>query len=232
LRVLFSQNCEIEDLGIYEQYFIENNISLDIVHSYQERLPSNTNYDALIIGGTPDSAYHRTKHPYLKDVYQFITKAVKNGKPCFGICCGAQLLAIVLGGNAYRNRVMEIGCYELTLTPDGVNDPLMNGFPKRFPVFQWHGDTFEVPSGARLLVSGKQCTNQLFRYNNNVGILFHFEVSADEVKKWAEKYSNELAEIGKTIDQVMEECRIHEKEMKEFAYLLMSNYLNIVTNRL
>jgi GMP synthase-like glutamine amidotransferase len=209
---------------------MKNNISLDIVHSYLERLPSDMNYDALIIGGTPDSVCHLNKYPYLKNVYQFLTKAVKNGKPCFGICCGAQLLAIVLGSNIYRNRVMEIGCYKVTITSDGVNDLLMKGFPKRFPVFQWHGDAFEVPGGARLLVTGKQCRNQLFRYYNNVGILFHLEISAEGVKKWAEKYSNELSEFGKTIDQVVEECRVHETKMKEFAYLLMSNYLNMVTN--
>lgn len=232
MRVLFLQNCEIEKLGIYEQYFFENNISIKTVHTYQEQLPLNTNYDFLIIGGTPDSALHKDKYPYLKDVYQYITKAVKNAIPCFGICCGAQLLATVLGSNVYRNQVMEIGCYKVRMTSDGVNDPLMSGLPRSFPVFQWHGDAFEVPNGAKLLITGKKCANQLFRYGYNVGILFHFEVTAKEAKKWAKKYSQELSEIGKTMDQVVKECRIYEQKMKQYAYLLMSNYIDLITNRI
>ncbi len=231
MRVLFIQNCEIENLGMYEQYFIENNISINIVHSYREKLPPYTNYDFLIIGGTPDSALEIDNYNYLKELFQYLTEAINKGKPCFGICCGAQLLTIILGSNVFKNAVMEIGCYKVTLTSDGINDPLMEGFPKSFPVFQWHGDAFDVPKGTKLLISGEQCTNQLFRYGKNVGILFHFEVSANETKKWAKKYSNELSEIGKTIDQVFEECRIHEKKMKQYAYLLMSNYIKLIFDR-
>jgi len=35
------------------------------VHPYQESLPDPTDYGMLLIGGTPDSAYNRSKVPYL-----------------------------------------------------------------------------------------------------------------------------------------------------------------------
>lgn len=229
MKTLFIQNCEIEKLGFYENVLRENNISLDIIYSYKESLPPLRNYNFLIIGGTPDSAYDKKNFPYLNAVFQYIIEAVKNEKPCFGICCGAQLLAMVLGKNVFRNDVMEIGCCDVTKTLEGKNDPLLKQFPKNFTVFQWHGDTFEIPTGAKLLATGEQCTNQLFRFGKHVGIQFHLEVSADEAEIWANNYIKELAEVGKTIHPVVEECKSNEQKMKELAYLLMENYINLIT---
>lgn len=229
MKTLFIQNCAIEKLGFYEYYLRENNISLDIVQSFQEPLPSFTNYDFLIIGGTPDSAYNKHNYPYLNNVFKYMTEAVENEKPCFGICCGAQLLAMVLGANVFRNKVMEIGCYDVTKTPDGENDPLLSQFPQNFTVFQWHGDTFEIPNKANLLATSELCTNQLFRFGKQVGVQFHLEVSASEARIWAENYSDELAQMDKTKNQVVEECKTHEQTMKNYAYLLMDNYIKLIT---
>jgi GMP synthase (glutamine-hydrolysing) len=229
MKTLFIQNCAIEKLGFYEDYLRETNISLDIVQPYKELLPSFTNYDFLIIGGTPDSAYNKHNYPYLNEVFQYMVEAIKNDKPCFGICCGAQLLALVLGANVFRNNVMEIGCYNVVKTNDGVVDPLLHKFPSTFKVFQWHGDTFEIPTGANLLATSEQCTNQLFRFGKHVGVQFHLEVSAKETRIWAEKYSDELKQVGKTKNQVVDECKTHEQTQKEHAYLLMENYINLIT---
>ena len=229
MKILFIQNCAIEKLGFYEDYLRVNNISLDIVQPFKEPLPSFTNYDFLIIGGTPDSAYNKHNYSYLNDVFQYMFEAVENEKPCIGICCGAQLLAMVLGVNVFQNNVMEIGCYDVAKTNDCENDPLLHKFPATFKVFQWHGDTFEIPAKANLLATSELCTNQLFRFGKHVGVQFHLEVSAKEAQIWAEKYFDELAKVGKTIDQVVEECKTHEQTMKKHTYFLMDNYINLIT---
>jgi GMP synthase (glutamine-hydrolysing) len=150
-------------------------------------------------------------------------------KPCFGICCGAQLLAQLLGARVGRCEQMEIGGYQVRLTPAGREDPLLDGFPPCFPVFHWHGDTFDVPDGAELLVEGELCRNQLFRRGNVVGVQFHLEVTCEEAETWADVYAGELAGAGKSKAQVSAECRERQPEMEVLAARLLGNFLEIIS---
>lgn len=52
-------------------------------------------------------------------------------------------------------------------------------------VFQWHGDTFDLPQGAVRLASSELYPNQAFRYSRKVYALqFHIEVTPEIVQKW------------------------------------------------
>ena len=52
-------------------------------------------------------------------------------------------------------------------------------------VFQWHGDTFDLPSGAVRLASSDLYPNQAFRYADRVYALqFHIEVTPKIVFDW------------------------------------------------
>jgi GMP synthase-like glutamine amidotransferase len=124
---------------------------------------------------------------------------------------------------------MEIGAYEVRLTEDGSVDPLLRGFPPRFPVFHWHGDTFGIPRGATLLVQGRDCRNQMFRKAKVVGVQFHLEVASPEAEIWANEYVDELAAFGKGKDEVVAECRERDQQMKVLAQRLLGNFLKIAT---
>ncbi len=228
MRILILQNCEYETLGQYEHYLHKTGANCDVVHTYRKYPPAPTGYDMLLIGGTPDSAYHRSALPYLTRVYEAIGSALDAKIPCFGVCCGAQLLAELIGGSVYRNPEMEIGCYQVTLTSAGKTDPLLAGFPVHFPVFHWHGDTFTMPPGASLLAEGEKCRNQLFRYDNVVGVQFHLEVATREAKIWTHQYSNELTNVTKTGEIVVAECEAHESEMQMLAARLIQNYMGLI----
>ncbi len=123
---------------------------------------------------------------------------------------------------------MEIGGYEVRLTPRGLEGPALDGFPPTFPVFQWHGDTFEIPPGADLLVEGDDCLNQMFRKGNVRGIQFHLEVTHVEAGKWADQYASELKIFGKTRDEIVQECREREDEMGNLTGLLVRNFLALM----
>ena len=228
MKILILQNCEYETLGTYERCLVDSGMTCDVVHTYQESLPDPQNYSMLLIGGTPDSAYDRSKVPYLAQVYETLTNAVNAKIPCFGVCCGAQLLAEIIGGRVYRNPEMEIGGYRVTLTPDGRGDPLLEGFPQKFPVFHWHGDTFDLPPQASLLARGEKCNNQLFRYGAVAGVQFHLEVTSTEARQWALRYADELSHVGKSPEQVVAECEDFESEMLDLAVRLMQNYLTLI----
>jgi GMP synthase-like glutamine amidotransferase len=224
-KILAIQNCEIEGFGLYERYFAAREIDYDIVHAYRDQLlPSSTAFDAIFIGGTPISAYSAHEHPFLQAEIAYLEQALNAGKPCFGICCGAQILAQILGARVGRCEHMEIGGYQVHLTPPGRRDALLDGFPTQFPVFHWHGDTFEVPGGAELLVQGERCRNQLFRWDHVVGAQFHLEVTCQQAATWADTYAGELTKVGKSKEQIIAECRERQPEMARLATRLLDNF--------
>jgi GMP synthase (glutamine-hydrolysing) len=228
MRVLAIQNCLVEGFGFYEQVLQDRGIDCQVVHAYRdESLPKFKEFNAILIGGTPISAYTVHAHPFLQAEYEYLTRAVLTGKACLGICCGAQILAQILGARVHRCKQMEIGVYEVRLTETGQNDRLLEGFPPHFPVFHWHGDTFEIPAGASLLVEGEGCRNQMFRWGKVVGVQFHLETSSSEVGIWADEYRDELVSSGKGRAGVLAECRAREQEMNTLAARLVVNFLEM-----
>jgi len=186
-------------------------------------------YDVFIVGGTPISAYEIHRHNFLKKEWRYLKKVVKLNKPYFGICFGGQILARLLGAKVRRNKVMEIGGYDVKLTSDGRKSCFFKDFPAEFPVFHWHGDTFDVPKGAKPLVEGEDCKNQSFIYKNALALQFHLETTTKDAEEWARKYADEMARVNKTRNQVVDECRVREEVMGKLAYKLLGNFL-ITTN--
>ncbi len=229
MRFLGLQNCEVEGWGLYEAFLSELQVRFDSFHAYRgDPLPSPAGYDAILVGGTPISAYALEKHPFLVAEAEYIRSAIGAGKPCLGICFGAQLMAKVLGADVRRAGRKEIGVYELELAPAGKADPLLESFPQRFPAFQWHGDTFELPAGAELLVTGADCRNQAFRWGKAVGVQFHLEIAPGEAAAWARAYPDELRQFGKTSQELLSEVQAHERQMAGLARQFLTNFTSIL----
>jgi GMP synthase (glutamine-hydrolysing) len=225
METLVIQNCPTEDIGLYEGYLQDSGIAYHVHHAYTgKEFPPAECFEAFVVGGTPISIYDAHKHDSLKKEMVYLKAVVKRDKPYLGICAGAQLLAKLLGAEVRRNPVMEIGSYNVKLTTAGKKHKFFAGFPDTFPVFQWHGDTFDIPNGGRLLVEGTDCQNQAFSYSNSLGLQFHLEVTSQSASKWADEYRNELKQVGKTKRQVVNEYKIIEKQTRELAYKLINNF--------
>ena len=231
MKILAIQNCSAEGFGCYERYLLAWGIEVRVVHAYRDDpLPAVNGVDAILVGGTPISAYVAHEHAFLRRECEYLRLAMMADKACFGICCGGQVLAQLLGASVGKCAQKEIGGYEVWLTDAGQRDGVLNGFPARFPVFHWHGDTFAVPDGGELLVEGEGCRNQMFRRGNVIGVQFHLEVTSREAGVWAEEYADELAACGKTRADVIRECQEREEEMVALAGVLMENFLKLATN--
>jgi len=231
MKVLIIQNDAVENLGLYQRSLEENGKGLEVFHAYKiksnERFPPIDEYDALIIGPTPISANDYGKHPFLVKEWELFSDIIGSGKPILGVCCGGQLLAKYLGANVTKSPKREVGGYEVELTEIGKNDPLFAGFPSSFPVFQWHRDMFEIPSGGSMLVKGDPCPIQAFGWRNVRGVIFHLEIDRREAERWADAYSAEIGEVGKTREQVLRECIEREPQMKALARRLMDNFMGL-----
>ncbi len=147
------------------------------------------------------------------------------GKPVLGICFGAQLLAKLLGAPVRRNPVTEIGTHPVRLTAAGRSDPLFQGFPKTFPAFQWHNDTFDIPPWGLQLAESRDCPNQGFRMGSAVGLQFHLEVTAPEALRWANAYPDELRAAGISEARITRECLEQQPLMAELADRLLDSFL-------
>jgi len=228
-RVLIIQNDETETLGLYEEYLGRREIPHQVFHAYKMgaggSFPSVVGFNAFIVGPTPISANDYHRHGFLSREWEFLGEVIESGKPCLGVCCGAQLLAKHLGAEVLRSPEKEVGGYEVRLTEHGRADSLFSGFPDEFPVFQWHSDMFEVPLGGRMLVEGDPCPIQAFGWGSVWGVIFHLEIDRYEAERWADAYPGELSAVGKTRQQVIEECLEREPVMRNLARRLMDNLL-------
>jgi GMP synthase (glutamine-hydrolysing) len=231
LRALIIQNDETETLGQYVQYLKTFRVGHTVLHAYSmdpdDFFPPVDYFDAFIVGPTPISANDVADHPYLRREWDYLGEIIESGKPCLGVCCGGQMLARKLGARVRRSPEKEVGGYEVRLTEEGREDPLFAGFPDEFPVFHWHSDMFEVPPGGSLLVEGDPCPIQAFGLGNVRGVIFHLEIDRREAGRWADAYPAELEAVGKTREQVLDECREREPEMGRLARRLMENLLRL-----
>ncbi|WP_051173243.1 type 1 glutamine amidotransferase [Thermodesulfobacterium hveragerdense] len=189
------KNVKEEGPGSIETYLKTSIIPYRIFEAQEGDLPSNLDdYTGLIIMGGPMGVYEMEQYPYLRGVAQIIEKAINKNLKVLGICLGAQLIAHVLGAKVFKGPKEEIGWFEVELTPKGLEDPLMlslathpttGQISKKFKVFQWHGDTFELPSGAIHLARSTLYENQAFKFDQKVYALqFHVEVTKDILNQW------------------------------------------------
>lgn len=191
-----------ERLGCIEPWIIEKGHSITFTRFYEEyTLPNPDEIDWLIVMGGPMGVYDNVQYPWLNEEKEFIKQVILKGKTVLGICLGSQLIASALGAKVYPNKQKEIGWYNLNLTEQGRNHPLFIRFETEFPVFHWHGDTFDLPAGSVHLASSNVCRNQAFLFNDKVlGLQFHFEVTSESLNEMIENGRNELME-SETIQQ-------------------------------
>jgi len=110
-----------------------------------------------------------------------------------GICLGAQLIADVLEAGVRANAYKEIGWFPVYLNNKALDLPMTEVFPSQWDAFHWHGDTFDIPEGARLLASSEACRNQGFVYKERVvGLQFHLEVTRPGADGLVRHCANEL----------------------------------------
>ena len=180
--------------------------------------PSLDGYDGLVVLGGPMSVNDAHRLPHLATEMKLIEEAMKKNLPVLGICLGAQLIARTLGAAVYPNREKEIGWYDVSPTDHAQSDPLLTAFAASEKIFQWHGETFDIPKTTLHLAFSSLCANQAFRYGANVyGFQFHLEVDERMIHRWLRVGENrdEIAALGGKIDAE----RIHQETPAHIARL-------------
>jgi GMP synthase (glutamine-hydrolysing) len=204
-RLLVFQHVAHEILGTLDPLLRDAGFRIKYVNfeRHPDVEPSLEGYDGLIVLGGPMNVDEVDKYPNLITELKLIRGAVTKELPILGICLGSQLLAKALGAKVKKNPEKEIGWYEVSPTKEGEVDGLMTNFMKEEKIFQWHGDTFDLPHGAKLLASSPLCKNQAFRYGDNIyGFQFHLEVDKPMIERWLNVPENkkEIEDLNGKID--------------------------------
>lgn len=190
MNVLIIKNIAAEGPGTIEDYLRSERLSYSIIDLHKgEAVPELDSFTHLVIMGGPMAVYEMHRHSFLINEALLIDRAIRASKHVLGVCLGAQMVAHVLGARVYPGLQKEIGWYDAALTPHGMSDSLMSALKvsdkNAARVFQWHGDTFDLPSGSVRLASSDLYPNQAFRYTDRVYALqFHIEVTPAVVGAW------------------------------------------------
>lgn len=149
---------------------------LSVAEAWREPMPGVECFDGLVIMGGPMGAHDETTFPWLRGEKALIRSAVDAERMVVGVCLGAQLMADALGARVYPNAHREIGWMPIDLTSAARSTGLFERLPDRLTVFQWHGDTFDLPVGAVHLASSEGCRNQAFLAGRSaLALQFHLE---------------------------------------------------------
>jgi len=241
-RVVVLQHADCEPLGTLQPIFDDafDVVALRLVgdpvayHHAVETLVKSRAFDGLVALGGPMSVCERERVEGLDDSLRLLKLAVHADVPILGICLGAQLLALTLGAQvrpgAIGGRRKEIGWLPVELTERGRVDPAFHGFGEREPVFHWHGDTYDLPQGGRLLASSSGYPNQAFRWGRWVyGIQFHLEVTPALVLEWTHRYADELAALDYVDAPAMvSRASVHADGLREKARVLGGHFVECV----
>ena len=194
MHIHYIQHVPFEGLGSIEPWAQQKSHSLTGTRPYlSEDFPPVEDIDLLVVMGGPMNIYEESLYPWLVAEKRFLDKAINKGRSVVGICLGAQLLAGVLGARVYANAHKEIGWFPVATTETARTSTLFSTFPQHFEAFHWHGDTFDIPKGAKHIARSAACENQAFVYDERiVGLQFHLETTPANVQLLIDNCADEI----------------------------------------
>ncbi len=214
------QHTASETLGTIEDVLRGHGIGFNYIQTHVGKpVPGEMADQAgLIVMGGPMGVYEQAKYPFLRDEMRLIDSALALGRPVLGVCLWSQLLAAALGAEVKKGERKELGWHAVTLSDLAPQDPVFAGVKPEFWPFHWHGDVFSLPKQAVGLASSRQTPSQAFRYGKNAyGILFHLEVTREQILQMLLDFAEELREAGGKPTEIMEQIPRHLPLVEKIA---------------
>jgi len=190
VRAHYLQHVPFETPGSILTWLAQQGASVTSTRLFEPHtLPAVDDFDLLVVMGGPMSVNDEATHAWLIAEKGLVREAIDNGRAVVGVCLGAQVIASALGCRVYRNASREIGWFPVSAAPGSVS----LRWPDELTVFHWHGETFDLPSGAVRLASSEGCLNQAFQIGDRVvGLQFHLEATPATVAAMVEHCRHEL----------------------------------------
>jgi GMP synthase (glutamine-hydrolysing) len=155
-------------------------------------------YSGILLGGGPftttDPPEDKSpvQHRVEAELRTLLDEVAARDFPFLGACYGIGTLGVHQGGVVDRTYGEPLSCVRITLTPDGVADPLLAGLPAEFDAFTGHKEACRsLPPGAVLLATSPRCPVQMFRIRENLyATQFHPELDVPGILTRARVYQH------------------------------------------
>jgi len=225
-RVLVIEHERDVDLGLISGRLDLAGVRVDVVGPDRERgIPASLDgYAGLIVLGGSMDPVDDVGHPWLPAVRDLLREAVRRRLPTMGVCLGAQLLGMAVGGTA---RLIpagpEVGLIRIRPTEAAADDPVLGHLPaegRRSLVWHWW-EVADLPDAyegqpVSVLAESDGCAVQAFVVGAAVwGIQFHLEALGTTTKRWADDDPERLIRIGLDPDELAEQVTAAEPELED-----------------
>ena len=217
MRINVLQHTPNEGPGAIQAWADEREHEFYVYHPYQfGSLPTAEETDLLVVLGGPMSP--NDDLPWIKQERVLIKQLLAQHKPIFGACYGAQQIAKTLGYQIGKAPHKEVGW-----APVYRQSTAVPGIPEKLDALHWHEEMFAVPDEAQLLFSSDLVKNQGFLLGDNViGLQFHFEPLADNVREVAvndDQYPLERNDLHQTPQEIIDHGVPAENKQVMFSLL-------------
>jgi len=224
------------DAGSIRRVIEERGGHLEWIRRETQALPpSSEGYDGLVVFGGEMSVYDANLSTYFAKLADLVRHFHAADKPVLGSCLGSQVIAYAFGAEV-RPGPVEYGYVPVSLTQDGAADPLLADAPKQVHLFEMHGDTFDLPAQATLLMRGDIVAHQVFRVGRSTyAFQCHFEVTRPIIERWSGAHlaldDRISATVARRIEEVEREIDMHQPNQLAFADLVMNRWVSLVEAR-
>jgi GMP synthase-like glutamine amidotransferase len=194
MRLSIIKHMTFEGPGAVAAWAMERGHSVAITEQeLGQPMPSQRDFDGLVLMGGPMSVNDEDRYAWLRGEKALVRETLAAGKKILGICLGAQMIASALGAKVRPNALKEIGWFPLETVAGSEGNALWKAVPRTLPVFHWHGETFDLPSGAAHLARSAACEHQAYALGTRVlALQCHLEVDAVSLREMVEGGRDEL----------------------------------------
>lgn len=220
-----------EDLGTFAAPVIDHGYEVTYRHAGSAPLSEAEwrDTDLIIVLGGPIGANDTAAYPWLDAEIRGLQSRLKLKRPTLGICLGAQLMAVALGGKVMRRTVagdasaVEIGWSALKISAGAGLLERLRGVP----VLHWHGDNIVLPKGMAPAAATEGTPCQAFHLETHaLGIQFHAEFEAGALEQWLTGHAVELRHAGVDLGKLREETLRHGRALDLAGKALMRDWLS------
>jgi len=180
--MLQEQSCFIERCQVARDQFT----FINIVDTPNVSWKDVEDAHAVFIGGAGAFSV-KEDHRFTNALGDLVHEIIERDRPLFGACWGHQFIVKTTGGTVVEDPEQEeIGTFSISLTPDGVADPLFGALPTPFWAQLGHKDSvIKLPPGWRELASSARSRNQAIRLEGKpvYGTQFHSELNEERLRE-------------------------------------------------
>ena len=225
-RALIIRHHESETMGSNFRGILERSGFEFVACNIFESAPAYDRFDAppldevdlIMAFGGPMSV--NDDLPALHREREYLREAMALGKPVFGVCLGAQMMATALGGTVEPSGGYQFGLRKIHVTAAGDADPVFSRIVSPL-VPTLHGECFTIPDGATRLAEGDillrdgryRRINMAFQYGLSYAFQFEPQLTLEELKVWDKVFAGDYELMGSAFTPEEESAR----NLREFA---------------